>query len=88
MLIDALVAASEPVVVHYQYRPQLRDPDDEMVLETAINGLADAIITFNVADYRSAGRIVPQDFGIVVLQPSEAVARLRGQTESSLGREP
>ena len=87
MLLDALVAASDPVIVCYKYRPQLRDPNDEMVLETAINGLADAIITFNLADYRSFGRILPQDFGIVVLQPSEAVMRFRGQTESFRGRD-
>ena len=33
----------EPVRIHYLWRPQLRDPEDEMVLETAVNGRADAI---------------------------------------------
>lgn len=34
--------------------PQLRDPKDEMVLETTMNGQADALVTFNVADFRDA----------------------------------
>src|SRR5437762_6160779 len=33
-------------------RPMLPDPNDEMVLETAINGRADAIVTFNDRDFR------------------------------------
>jgi hypothetical protein len=32
-------------------RPPLRDPNDEMVLEAAVNGRADALVTFNVRDY-------------------------------------
>jgi len=41
----------EPVEVHFQWRPQSRDPNDEMVLEAAINGRADALVTYNVADF-------------------------------------
>jgi predicted nucleic acid-binding protein len=37
-----LAALIEPVEVHFQWRPQSRDPNDEMVLEAAINGRADA----------------------------------------------
>src|ERR1700730_3470385 len=40
-----------PVEVHFQWRPQSRDPNDEMVLEAAINGRADALVTYNVADF-------------------------------------
>jgi predicted nucleic acid-binding protein len=35
-------------------RTMLPDPNDEMVLETAINGCADAIVTFNDRDCISA----------------------------------
>jgi predicted nucleic acid-binding protein len=34
-----------PVQVHFQWRPQLTDANDERVLEAAINGRADSIIT-------------------------------------------
>ncbi|RME59948.1 MAG: putative toxin-antitoxin system toxin component, PIN family [Caldilineae bacterium] len=71
--VDAIAALATPVELHYFWRPLLRDPDDEMVLETAINGLAKAIVTFNRKDF---GR-VPARFGIQVLLPREAIWRLR-----------
>ena len=40
-----LAALIEPVEVHFQWRPQTRDPNDEMVLEASINGQADGIVT-------------------------------------------
>lgn len=52
--LDALAMVVEPVQLHYLWRPQLRDPQDEMVLETAINGRADALVTFNIADFEPA----------------------------------
>ncbi len=71
--VDALVLLARPVAQRFFWRPQLRDPEDEMVLETAINGQADVIITFNVRDYGQA----PQRFGIEVLQPAQAIWRIR-----------
>jgi hypothetical protein len=44
------------------------------VLEVAINGRADAIVTFNLRDYGA----VPERFGISVLRPAEALRRIRG----------
>jgi hypothetical protein len=41
-----LAALIEPVEVHFQWRPQSRDLNDEMVLEAAINGRADALVTY------------------------------------------
>jgi putative PIN family toxin of toxin-antitoxin system len=55
-LLDAFVARAHPVVISYLWRPSLRDPGDEMVLEAAVNGGADWIITFNLADYAGAKR--------------------------------
>jgi predicted nucleic acid-binding protein len=52
---------------------QLTDPADEMVLETAINGQAKALVTFNQRDFGKA----PAAFGIELLLPSEALMRLR-----------
>jgi predicted nucleic acid-binding protein len=44
------------VHLHFLWRPQTRDPADEMVLETALNGEADALITFNLKDFAAAKR--------------------------------
>ena len=46
----------------------LRDPGDEMVLETAVNGRADLLVTFNLRHLAAAGR----RFGIAVEVPSQA----------------
>jgi putative PIN family toxin of toxin-antitoxin system len=55
-LIDAFLARAHPVAISYLWRPTLRDPGDEMVLEAALNGSADWILTFNLADYAGAER--------------------------------
>ncbi len=62
----------EPVESHFMWRPQLRDPGDEFVLEAAANGRADAIVTFNGRDFGKA----PSLFGVEVLTPVEAVRRI------------
>ena len=41
----------EPVETHFMWRPQLRDPADELVLEAAVNGRAEALVTFNRRDF-------------------------------------
>ena len=73
IFLDAVLAMAEPVKTHFLWRPQLRDPGDEMVLETAVNGQADALVTFNVRDFGS----VPERFGIEVMIPCEASRKVR-----------
>jgi len=46
-ILDDLAAVARPVRLAFRWRPRLSDPDDDMVLETAINGDADAIVTIN-----------------------------------------
>jgi putative PIN family toxin of toxin-antitoxin system len=72
-LINAIIDVIEPVEVHYQWRPQLADAGDEMVLETAVNGRADAIVTFNRRHYGG----VPSRFGIDVVRPADALERIK-----------
>ena len=62
----ALTRVAIKARIAYRYRPQLRDPDDEMVLEAAINGHAAAVVTHNVRDFLPAAR----HFGIQVLTPA------------------
>lgn len=59
----------EPVHLSYLWRPQLRDPNDEMVLETALNAGADALVTFNTKDFAEAVK----RFNLKLLTPSECV---------------
>ncbi len=70
--LAALADAIEPVDVRFAWRPQLPDPDDEMVFEAAVNGRADALVTHNLADFASAA---PR-FGLAVLSPAEFLKRI------------
>src|ERR1039457_5595942 len=73
IFLDAIIAMAEPVPTHFLWRPQLRDPNDEMVLEAAGNGRGEALVAFNVRDYGTAA----SKFGVEVLLPREAIARIR-----------
>ena|SRR5690348_2480076 len=73
IFLDAVLAMAEPVMTHFLWRPQLRDPGDEMVLEAAVNGQADLLVTFNVRDFGP----VPSRFGIEVMIPRDAIERIR-----------
>jgi predicted nucleic acid-binding protein len=53
----------------------LPDPDDNLVLETAVNGHAEAVITSNRQHFAPAAA----SFGIEILAPAEAVRRLEGR---------
>lgn len=68
-----LAALIEPVEVHFQWRPQSRDPNDEMVLEAAINGRADALVTYNVADFAGPA----ERFRISVLRPGDLLKKVK-----------
>lgn len=71
--LSELAALLEPVEIHFRWRPQARDPSDEMVLEAAINGSADALVTYNVADFRSAG----ERFGIPIVRPGDILGKVK-----------
>ena len=70
--LDALSLFIEPVHLHYLWRPQLRDPADEMVLETALNGRADILVTLNIADFVPASH-----FRLPVLTPGAFLHQLQ-----------
>jgi putative PIN family toxin of toxin-antitoxin system len=72
--LNGLAIRAIHVTFHYRIRPQLRDPNDELVLETAVNGVANAIVTHNVSDFLPETR----RFGIPVLTPGDMIKnRLR-----------
>jgi predicted nucleic acid-binding protein len=61
------------VELNFLWRPQLKDPADEMVLEAAVNGQAEAIVTHNVLDFRTGAA----RFGIETLTPGEFLKEFR-----------
>ena len=71
-IVDAVAAVAEPVEVRFRTRPLLHDPNDEIVIEAASNGRADAIVTHNVKDFAPA-----QTLGIDIATPAEILRRLR-----------
>lgn len=75
-LLDAVAAVAEPVRLAFLWRPVLPDPDDDMVLETAINGRADMLVTLNGRHFRAATR----SFAVEVVAPGDAVRWFREQS--------
>lgn len=72
-LLAGLAALCEPVEVHFRWRPQLADAADEMVLEAAVNGQAEALVTFNLRDFAPAA----EQFGLAVMRPAMMLRRVR-----------
>lgn len=72
LFLDGLAHLVEEVEAHFLWRGRLRDANDDMVLDAAVNGQADAIVTFNRRDYGS----VPVEFGIELLLPRDVLARI------------
>jgi putative PIN family toxin of toxin-antitoxin system len=71
--LAALASAVEPVEVRFQWRPQLSDPGDEMVLEAAVNGRADGLVTYNLKHFVAAA----DRFRLRVLRPVEVLREVR-----------
>ncbi|WP_263385958.1 putative toxin-antitoxin system toxin component, PIN family [Granulicella arctica] len=72
-LIEALEELAEPVQVSIKPRPLSSDPNDDMILDVAINGRADALVTQNAKHFKRPGN----QYGILVLSPVELLTALR-----------
>jgi len=72
-ILDALTGVCVPVAFDYNWRPTGAHADDELVIETAINGHADAVATFNLKDMRDAGA----HFGFRVQRPGPLIRSMR-----------
>jgi putative PIN family toxin of toxin-antitoxin system len=44
---------AKPVLIHFTYKPNLRDESDNKFVELALNGQADYLVTSNIADYKA-----------------------------------
>ena len=73
-LIDYICEVAVQQEVFFLWRPLLRDPGDDLVLELAVAARCEAIVTHNVRDFRGA-----EQFGIGVLRPARFLQQVRGQ---------
>jgi putative PIN family toxin of toxin-antitoxin system len=61
--------------VHFLWRPFLRDPDDDMVLECAVASGCEFIVTHNVRDFRRV-----DELNVRAITPADFLNRLRSPT--------
>lgn len=72
-VLDMVCAVAVQQPVHFLWRPQLRDPSDELVLEAAVNASADYLVTHNLRDFATAG-----GFAVQVVTPGQFLKLLDG----------
>ena len=72
VFLDAIALVIEPIRISYLWRPILPDAGDDLVLETAVHGRADVVVTFNLRDFEPA----TTRFGLEVMTPADALRRL------------
>ena len=70
--IDDICLISYHQTIHFLWRPFLKDSNDDMVLEVAVNANVRAIITFNPKDFKG----VKEQFGIDILTPKEYLIKV------------
>lgn len=69
--LDYLCSIARQQSISFLWRPRLRDPRDELVLEAAVAGECDGIVTFNVRDFAGVER-----FGLWVEAPQVFLRRI------------
>lgn len=70
-IIDMICSISRKRKVFFLWRPYLRDPKDDFVLELAVASGSDYIITYNKRDFKDI-----EDFGIEVMTPREFLVKI------------
>ena len=63
-VLDYLCAAGQRQDIYFLWRPTLPDPSDDLVLEVAVHGRCDRMVTFNTRDFAGSER-----FGVKVETP-------------------
>ena len=65
-ILDFVISKSNRWDIYYLWRPQLKDPADDMVLELAVRANCNYIITYNINDFKGI-----ENFGIEVMTPKD-----------------
>jgi putative PIN family toxin of toxin-antitoxin system len=74
-VLDFVCAQAKHHKIYYLWRPILKDPADDFVLELAVKSQA-RIITWNINDFKRA-----LTMGVLVQTPREFLDFLKGQTQ-------
>jgi putative PIN family toxin of toxin-antitoxin system len=74
-VVDFLCRQAHHRRIFYLWRPFLRDPNDDMVLEVAVEAQCQFIVTFNTRDFAGI-----EQFGLQTLTPAQFLALLREDT--------
>lgn len=69
-VVDYICSVSNHREIYYLWRPFLRDPKDDLVLELAVESEADYIVTHNLKDFAEVGH-----FGLEAITPKEFLER-------------
>ena len=70
-ILDFICAEANLREIFYLWRPVLPDPKDDFILELAVEGRCDFIVTYNVRDFVGA-----EKFGVAVTTPQEFLRKL------------
>lgn len=71
-ILDYICSVSNRREIFYLWRPFLKDPKDDMVLELAVTSNCDMIVTYNKKDFKG----VEEYFGIRLLTPKELLLEI------------
>jgi putative PIN family toxin of toxin-antitoxin system len=72
-ILDFVIKHSNQWHIFYLWRPQLKDPSDDMVLELAVTANCNYILTYNVNDFKGI-----EKFGIKAITP-KAFLKMAGE---------
>lgn len=70
-IVDFLCSQADRRQIYFLWRPFLRDPADDMVLEVAVEAQCDLIVTFNKRDFAGS-----EKFGLEILTPQEFLRQI------------
>jgi len=70
-ILDYLCAVGHHREIYFLWRPQLRDPRDDMVLEVAVEASCDFIVTHNLRDFVGVERL-----GVSAVSPGEFLRKI------------
>jgi putative PIN family toxin of toxin-antitoxin system len=71
-LLQAFMSICEWTSIYYTWRPNLKDEADNHLIELAIAGNAESIVTRNIRDFKNAELLFPD---LLILTPEEILNR-------------